>query len=71
MKVFADTVYYNGSILTMNDEQKFAEAVAVHDETIMAVGDLQQVKQYADNHTKYFDLQGKTLLPGFIDVYRS
>ena len=69
MKVFADTVYYNGSILTMNDEQKFAEAVAVHDETIMAVGDLQQVKQYADNHTKYFDLQGKTLLPGFIDAH--
>ena len=69
MNKFADTVYHNGTVITMNDESKFAEAVAVSDDTILAVGDFAKVKTFAHEKTRYVDLKGKTLLPGFIDAH--
>lgn len=69
MSKFADTLYYNGTIITMNDKEKFVEAVAVSADTILAVGNLAQVETFADEKTNYVDLKGKTLLPGFIDAH--
>lgn len=65
----ADTIYYNGTILTMNDSEKTVEAVAVAGDTIAAVGSFENVKKYADANTRYVDLKGKTLMPGFIDAH--
>ena len=59
----ADTIYYNGTILTMNDNEKTVEAVAVAGDTIAAVGSLENVKKYADANTRYVDLKGKRLMP--------
>ncbi len=69
MGTSADTVYHNGTIVTMNDELKFAEAVAVSGDTILAVGDFAKVKTVTHEKTRYVDLKGKTLLPGFIDAH--
>lgn len=69
MNRFADTIYHNGTIITMNDKSKFVEAVAVLADTILAVGDLNYVKTFADEKTRFLDLKGKTLLPGFIDAH--
>lgn len=69
MNRFADTIYHNGIIITMNDKSKFVEAVAVAADTILAVGDLSYVKTFADDKTRFLDLKGKTLLPGFIDAH--
>ena len=65
----ADTIYHNGTVLTINDQQPSAEAVAVRDGIIIAVGDEAQVLQLAGDLTRKFDLGGKTLLPGFVDSH--
>lgn len=66
----ADTIYLNGTVITMNDDQPQAEAIAVKNGIIVAVGDRQTIQAWQRKDTKIFDLQGKTLLPGFIDAHR-
>jgi len=65
----ADAIYHNGTVLTINDQQPSAEAVAVRDGIIIAVGDEAQVLQLAGGLTRKIDLGGKTLLPGFVDSH--
>ena len=65
----ADSVYVGGNILTMNDEQPIAEAVAVRGGRIQAVGRLDDLAPYLGSDTRRVDLQGRTLLPGFVDSH--
>ena len=67
--LFADAIYLNGIVITVNDQQPTAEAVAVKDGKILAVGDRNKIESLKGDTTKIFDLQGKTLLPGFIDAH--
>lgn len=60
-------LYYNGTIITVNDLQPTAEALLVEDGKIVAVGTLAGMKGSQDETTELIDLDGKTLLPGFID----
>ncbi len=62
-------VYYNGKIITMSESKKFVEAVGIEGERIIAVGKLQIVKENMQDNCKYINLEGKTLLPGFIDCH--
>jgi len=65
----ADIIYTGGDIITVNDLQPSAEALAVKDGKILAVGEKINVLKYKGNTTKVVDLKGKTLLPGFIDAH--
>ena len=65
----ADAIYHNGTVLTINDEQPAAEAVAVKDGKILAVGPEAEVFKTAGDDTKKIDLDGKTMLPGFVDSH--
>jgi predicted amidohydrolase YtcJ len=66
--VAADAIYSGGSIITMNDAQPDAEALAVKDGAILAVGTLAEIeKAHKGAATRSVDLGGKTLAPGFID----
>ncbi|MCZ6718437.1 MAG: amidohydrolase [Gammaproteobacteria bacterium] len=65
----AESIYFNGEIITMNDLQPEAEAVAVLDGKIVMAGDYADAKAHADGHTRWIDLAGKTLLPGFFDAH--
>jgi predicted amidohydrolase YtcJ len=68
--VEADTLYVGGDILTMEDAQPTAEALAVKDGKILAVGaraDLE--KAHRGGATRIVDLAGRALLPGFIDPH--
>jgi predicted amidohydrolase YtcJ len=65
----ADTIYHNGSILTIDDARPKAEAVAVKDGRILAVGSKAEVLKTKGDATKLIDLRGKTLLPGFVDAH--
>lgn len=62
-------IYVNGTVLTMNDAQPTAEAVAVRDGKILAVGSRAEVEQAAGAGAEVVDLNGKTLMPGFIDSH--
>ena len=62
------TVYSGGDILTMaGAEPAYAEALAVRDGKILAVGTRAEVDKAAGAGATQVDLAGKTLLPGFID----
>jgi predicted amidohydrolase YtcJ len=63
----ADAIYTGGPIITMNDSAPRAEAVAVKDGKIIAVGAKAEVEKFKSPTTNTVDLAGKTLLPGFID----
>jgi len=63
------TVYLNGDVVTMNTQQPEAEAVAVRNGKILAVGRADPVLSAAGNNAHIIDLKGRTLLPGFIDAH--
>lgn len=65
----ADTIYQNGDIITVDDDQPTAEAVAVKDGRILAVGDKDEVLKKRGDETRLVDLGGKTMLPGFVDSH--
>ncbi|MEK4536582.1 amidohydrolase [Peribacillus sp. FSL K6-1552] len=65
----ADIVFINGEVITVDQKNKVVEAVAVKGNRISAVGSNREVKGFIGEETKVMDLQGKTLLPGFIDAH--
>jgi predicted amidohydrolase YtcJ len=66
----ADKIYTNAVVVTMNDQQPDAAAVAVKDGKIVAVGSAADLTQkYRGDATEVADLGGKTLMPGFIDPH--
>lgn len=66
----ADLVLTNGNIITLKAKGDRAEAVAVKDGKIIAVGSNADISQLTDDHTKVIDLKGKTVVPGFNDVHQ-
>ncbi len=65
----ADLVLKNANIYTENEKQPKAEAIAVKDGKIIFVGKSKDVENYIGEETKVTDLQGKTVLPSFIDSH--
>ncbi|MEM1352721.1 MAG: amidohydrolase [Pseudomonadota bacterium] len=65
----ADTIYTGGPILTINDDAPTAEAVAVKDGRITSVGALADVMKQQGDGTEVFDLDGRTMVPGFVDSH--
>ncbi|MFD2552168.1 amidohydrolase [Bizionia sediminis] len=64
------TVYYNGDIITMDgDTAQYAEAVVVSEGKITFVGNANEAMKVAGPGHKMKDLDGKTMLPGFIDPH--
>lgn len=63
----ADAIFHGGDIVTVDDARPSAEAVAVKDSKILAVGDESAVMQSRGPATRLFDLGGRTMLPGFVD----
>lgn len=60
-------LFFNGDIITMENEWDQPEAVLVEDQKILAVGDYQTLAQQAAESCEKIDLDGKTLMPSFID----
>ncbi len=60
-------IYYNGNILTMEDRH-MPEALLVQGGKISALGTVSELQQLASDSVK-INLQGQTLMPGFIDAH--
>ena len=56
-------------MLAVAKENLYAEAVCVENGRIQAVGTLDDVMQYKTDGDEMVDLQGKTMLPGFLDAH--
>ena len=65
----ADKIWLGGHILTMNDAAMRAEAVAVKDGRILAVGKKDDVLATKGDKTEVVDLGGRALIPGFVDAH--
>lgn len=69
VEVFADIVFINGSVITVDKDNSIAQAVAVKDNKIIYVGTNEGIKPYINEDTKQVDLKGRTLMPGFIEAH--
>lgn len=63
------TLFHGGTILTMEDTAPSVEAIAVRNGLIVAAGTLDAATAAAGRGARRFDLQGRTLLPGFFDPH--
>ena len=63
------TIYFNGTIITVDDKNTIAEAVLVENGKIAKVGTNDDVLSMKDEDIKVVDLEGKTMVPGFIDPH--
>jgi predicted amidohydrolase YtcJ len=64
-----ELVIVNGNILTVDAGQPRAEAVAVRDGLILAVGSNAKIAALKGPATEILDLAGATLIPGFIEAH--
>ena len=60
---------HGGKVLTVSNDDSVEQAVAVRGESIQAVGSDQDVLALAGPDTKTIDLQGRTVIPGIIDIH--
>jgi len=65
----ADLVLVNGAIYTVDATRRWAQAVAVRNGRIRAVGTDDDVRELAGSSTEVVDLEGRMLLPGFQDAH--
>jgi hypothetical protein len=69
VKDAADLVLINGVIATMDDSSQSAEAIAIKGDKILFVGSGEDAEIYIGDSTEVIDLEGKFLMPGFIESH--
>ena len=65
----ADLIVTNARVLTMDEQQPRAEAVAIRDGAIVAVGDRAAVGETRGPATRVIDAGGNSVVPGFIEAH--
>lgn len=63
-----EKLYFNGDIITLEDEL-YTEAVLVKGKKILKVGKKEDLLKASTSDVELIDLQGKTLMPSFIDPH--
>lgn len=70
-----DTIYTNAVIVTLDEHElnddpgTIAEAMAIRDGSIVAVGDAGHILRMRGENTEVVDLAGKMVVPGFIESH--
>ena len=62
-------LFFNGDIISMEEDNKNPEAVYVNNRKIKKIGSLEELKKNINKETINYDFRGKTLMPGFIDSH--
>jgi len=65
----ANLVIKNASVYTVDKERSWAQAVAIADDKIVFVGSDTDVEPYIGSDTVVIDIDGKMVLPGFVDAH--
>ena len=63
----ADLVLTNGNIVTVDDGNPTAQAIAIREGKILAVGSAVAIDEFVGRQTEIIDLEGQTAIPGFIE----
>src|SRR4051795_11947323 len=64
-----DMILVKGRVLTMDANNSVAEAVAIKDGNILAVGGSDEIQRLAASATEVIDLEGRTAVPGLTDSH--
>src|SRR5688572_27021346 len=65
----ADTVLFNGNVITVDADFRRAQAIAIAGDRFVLVGSNDDIETVVGPDTKRIDLQGRSVLPGFIDLH--
>ena len=65
----SDQVFVNGAVYTMNQDMPWAEAIAITDGVVVAVGANSEISEYTGDATTINDLKGRMLMPAFHDAH--
>ena len=65
----ADLILKNGQVITVDPQDTVVSAVAAAGNKIICVGSDEEVLSYSGPETRVIDLQGRSLVPGFIDAH--
>ena len=65
----ADTILYNGKIITVDGQDSIQQAVAIRGDRLEAVGFDSDILPLAGANTKTLDLRGHTVIPGIVDIH--
>ncbi|MCL1981782.1 MAG: amidohydrolase [Clostridiales bacterium] len=66
---YADTAFANGNVITVDENDALAQAVAVKGNKILFVGQDSGLESVVGKKTKVIDLKGRTLMPGIVDSH--
>ncbi|MED6309251.1 MAG: amidohydrolase family protein, partial [Pseudomonadota bacterium] len=69
MQKIADQIIENGKIATLAPGDSMAEAIAITEDKILAVGSTSEVDALADKNTTRIDAGGRLVTPGLIDAH--
>jgi predicted amidohydrolase YtcJ len=64
-----DVIVIHGKVYTVNATQTWAQAVAIHGDKIVAVGEDSEIEKLRQPGTKVVDAGGRLVLPGFVDCH--
>src|SRR5512143_576411 len=67
--LYSDCVFQHGHIITLDPSFPTAQAVAVREGKILAVGSNEDIASLIGARTQVTDLQGCTVVPGFHDAH--
>jgi predicted amidohydrolase YtcJ len=65
----ATLIITNAKVITLNDANPQAEAIAINGDKIIAVGTTAQVLKYRISKSTVIDAKGKTVIPGLYDSH--
>lgn len=64
-----DTILFNGIFHTLDKAYSKCNAMAIKNGIIISMGDDKEILAMANANTKVIDLEGKTVVPGFVDSH--
>src|SRR5437762_13971639 len=65
----ADLIVHHAKVITVDARFSIAEAVAIKDGRIVAIGDDEEIFKWSGPGTKVIDADGHPVLPGLIDSH--
>ncbi len=63
---YADIIFYNGKVLTTDENFTIEEAAAIRNGKFLAVGSSERILAMAGPNTRRVDLEGRSVIPGLI-----
>src|SRR5687767_9809525 len=65
----ADLILHKGKIVTVDEKFSIAQAIAITNGSIAAIGSDAQISRFKGINTLVIDLQGRTVIPGLMDSH--